>query len=568
MRTLDEQISLLKELLNIARQRKEAGETEWLEFKTNISESHSSITYERVGEYISGLSNSACLKDKPYGYLILGVEDGSWELKGTNLRMAEQKYGNQDYELWLRKNLNPKVAFDIEEFDYKNNHIVMFIIPAAVGEPTNFKNEAYVRIDSNLTKLKDFPEYLRRIYSSQMDWSAQIIENADISDLDTDAIAKARQLYVRKHEHLREEIENWDDITFLNKARITIKGQITNTAVLLLGKPESEHLISPAVARIRWILKDGVGNERDFQIETCPFVVGVDRIFSKIRNLKYRYINPELLSLMPEELDTYDPFIIREALNNAIAHQDYSCHGMINVIETEDRLLFTNLGSFIPETIKNVLTTDAPEERYRNKFLVGAMVELYMVDTIGSGIKRMFNLQRQRLFPMPDYDLSDNKVKVTIVGRVLNNEYAMLLSKDRTLSLTEIEMLNRIQMQRPLTDEEIAYLRKHKLVEGKKNALYIAKTIAGKMGKKAEYTRNKGLDENFYMEMIIKLIDQHKKVSRNDVDELLLAKLPEALNEKQKLTKIGHILSKLKKQGKIELGEKKQWIRCKETSRK
>jgi ATP-dependent DNA helicase RecG len=568
MRTLDEQISLLKELLNIARQRKEAGETEWLEFKTNISESHSSITYERVGEYISGISNSACLKDKPYGYLILGVEDGSWELKGTNLRMAEQKYGNQDYELWLRKNLNPKVAFDIEEFDYKNKHIVMFIIPAAVGEPTNFKNEAHVRIGSNLTKLKDFPEYLRRIYSSQMDWSAQIIENADISDLDTDTIAKARQLYVRKHEHLREEIENWDDITFLNKARITIKGQITNTAVLLLGKPESEHLISPAVARIRWILKDGVGNERDFQIETCPFVVGVDRIFSKIRNLKYRYINPELLSLMPEELDTYDPFIIREALNNAIAHQDYSCHGMINVIETEDRLLFTNLGSFIPETIKNVLTTDAPEERYRNKFLVGAMVELYMVDTIGSGIKRMFNLQRQRLFPMPDYDLSDNKVKVTIVGRVLNNEYAMLLSKDRTLSLTEIEMLNRIQMQRPLTDEEIAYLRKHKLVEGKKNALYIAKTIAGKMGKKAEYTRNKGLDENFYMEMIIKLIDQHKKVSRNDVDELLLVKLPEALNEKQKLTKIGHILSKLKKQGKIELGEKKQWIRCKETSRK
>ena len=133
MRTLDEQISLLKELLNIARQRKEAGETEWLEFKTNISESHSSITYERVGEYISGLSNSACLKDKPYGYLILGVEDGSWELKGTNLRMAEQKYGNQDYELWLRKNLNPKITFDIEEFDYKNNHIVMFIIPAAVG---------------------------------------------------------------------------------------------------------------------------------------------------------------------------------------------------------------------------------------------------------------------------------------------------------------------------------------------------------------------------------------------------------------------------------------------------
>ena len=569
MRTMDEQIELLESLLNIARQRKEAGETEWLEFKTNISESHSSITYERVGEYISGISNSACLKDKPYGYLILGIEDATWDLKGTNLRMPEQKMGNQDYELWLRKNLSPKVTFDIQEFDYNGNHIVMFVIPAAVGEPTYFKNEAYVRIGSNLTKLKDFPTYLRRIYSSQVDWSAQIIESATIDDLDTEAIEKARQLFARKHEHLREEMKGWDDATFLNKARITIKGQITNTAILLLGKPESEHLISPAVARIRWILKDATGSERDFQIETCPFVIAVDRIYGKIRNLKYRYINPELLSLMPEELDTYDPFIIREALNNAIAHQDYSCHGMINVIETEDRLLFTNLGSFIPDSIKSVLTTDAPEERYRNKFLVGAMVELYMVDTIGSGIKRMFYLQRQRLFPMPDYELLDNKVKVTIVGRVLNNDYAMLLSKDRMLSLIDIEMLNRIQMQRPLSDEEIAYLRKHKLVEGKKNALYIAKSIAGKIGKKADYTRNKGLDENFYTEMIIKLIDQHKQVSRKDVDELLLPKLPEALNEKQKLTKIGHMLTKLKKGGYIELGEKKQWIPGKNfTSRK
>ena len=568
MRTIEEQITLLEELLTIARQRKEVGETEWLEFKTNISESHSSITFERVGEYISGLSNSACLKDKPYGYLILGVEDGSWELKGTNLKMPEQKFGNQDYELWLRKNLSPKVTFDIEEFDYKNNHIVMFIIPAAIGEPTNFKNEAYVRIGSNLTKLKDFPEYLRRIYSSQVDWSGQVIENANMDDLDAAAIAQARVLYARKHEHLREEMNNWDDITFLNKAKITIKGQITNTAILLLGKPESEYLISPAVARIRWILKDATGNERDYQIETCPFVIGVDKIFSKIRNLKYRYINPELLSLMPEELDTYDPFIIREALNNAIAHQDYSCHGMINVIETEDRLLFSNLGSFIPDSIKSVLTTDAPEEKYRNKFLVGAMVELYMVDTIGSGIKRMFNLQRQRLFPMPDYDLSDNKVKVTIVGRVLNNDYAMLLSKDHSLSLTDIEMLNRIQMQRSLSNEEIAYLRKHKLVEGKKNALYITKAIAGIIGKKAEYTRNKGLDENFYMEMILQLIDQHKQVSRKDVDELLLVKLPEALSEKQKITKIGHILAKLKKQGKIEWGKKKQWVRCEKSSRK
>ena len=280
MRTQEEQIALLEHLLYIARKRREAGETEWLEFKTNISESHSSITYEGVGKYISGISNVACLKDKAYGYLVLGIQNGTWDIVGTNLHMHETKIGNQDYELWLRKNLSPIISFDIEEFDYKGSHIIIFVIPATNTDPVNFKGEAYIRVGSYLTKLKDFPDYIRRIYNSQKDWSGEIIEDATFDDLDTEAIAKAREWYANKHEHLREEMKSWDDVTFLNKARITKKGKITNTAILLLGKSESEHLISPAIARIRWILKDSNGNERDYCIETCPFVLAVSHIFA------------------------------------------------------------------------------------------------------------------------------------------------------------------------------------------------------------------------------------------------------------------------------------------------
>jgi ATP-dependent DNA helicase RecG len=559
MRTLEDQISLLEHLLDIACQRKEAGETEWLEFKTNISESHSSVTYEGVGRYISGISNVACLKDKSYGYLVLGIEDGTWKPVGTNLRMAETNIGNQDYELWLRRNLSPMLSFDIEEFDYKGHHVVIFVIPATTTEPVSFKGESYLRIGSNLTKLKDFPDYIRRIYNSQMDWSAEVIEEATIEDLDPKAIEKAREWYANKHEHLREEMKSWDDVTFLNKAKITRKGKITNAAILLLGKSESEYMISPAVARIRWILKDSTGNERDYSIETCPFVLGVNRIFEKIRNLKYRYMNPSLMELVPDELDTYDPFIIREALNNAIAHQDYSCHGMINVVEQEDRLIFTNMGGFIPDSIHAVLKNDAPEERYRNPFLVGAMVELKMVDTIGSGIRRMFNIQRLRFFPMPDYDFSNNKVKVTIVGRVLDMDYATLLTKDRSLTLSDVELLSRIQMHKPLSDYEIAYLRKHKLVEGRKEHLHLSKSVASSLGKKAEYTRSKGLDDSYYLNLLLDFAKEYKSVSRREVDELLLSKLPESLSEKQKQSKIGHLLTSLRKSGQIKLGNKKMW---------
>jgi len=83
MRTTEEQHKLLEDLLAQARQRMNAGETEWMEFKTNIGESRCSITYEGVGNYISGLSNSACLKYKSHGYLILGVEDSTWNVVGN-----------------------------------------------------------------------------------------------------------------------------------------------------------------------------------------------------------------------------------------------------------------------------------------------------------------------------------------------------------------------------------------------------------------------------------------------------------------------------------------------------
>ena len=60
-------------------------------------------------------------------------------------------------------------------------------------------------------------------------------------------------------------------LTFLNKAKLTIKGKITRAAIIFLGRAESEHFIGPAEAKIRWLLKDAKGNDKDYHIESCPF---------------------------------------------------------------------------------------------------------------------------------------------------------------------------------------------------------------------------------------------------------------------------------------------------------
>ena len=310
-----------------------------------------------------------------------------------------------------------------------------------------------------------------------MDWSAQIINGATIYDLSIEAIDFARKQYIEKNKKIEAEILIWDDITFLNKAKVCIQGKITKTAILLLGKPESDHFISPAQAKISWILKDKENVEKDYEHFGCPFILTINGVKNKIRNLKYRYIKDG--TLFPDEVDQFDPYIIRESLNNSIAHQDYTLNGKINVVEREDGVLtFSNPGTFIPESIEHVIRADAPESRYRNPFLSNAMVNLNLIDTTGSGIKRMFNIQRSKFFPLPEYDLSKSKVQVSIIGKVIDENYAKKLAQMHELSLEEIILLDKVSKLKPIMDDEAKRLKSKLLIEGRKPNYHISAIVA------------------------------------------------------------------------------------------
>jgi ATP-dependent DNA helicase RecG len=104
----------------------------------------------------------------------------------------------------------------------------------------------------------------------------------------------------------------------------------------MLGRPESSHFISPSTARITWILDSVNDIPRDYEHFDPPFLLNIDRVYKKIRNLTYRYLPDG--TLFPIEIQTYDPFVIRECLNNAVAHQDYELGGRIAVVESEQEL--------------------------------------------------------------------------------------------------------------------------------------------------------------------------------------------------------------------------------------
>jgi ATP-dependent DNA helicase RecG len=523
----------------IDRLRAEPRETEWLEFKANRHEP------QVLGEYLSALANSACLLGVPRGYLVFGIEDGSLAVAGTSFDpQAEKGKGGQLLPLWLSLGLQPNVGFEIHAFTYHDRQVVLFEVHPAFDRPVKFYGTAFVRDGTSKTELGKYPEKERAIWNRRVDWSAQICEQATPDDLAPEAIAKARQEYATKLPRHAGELAGWDDATFLNKARLTIRGAVTNAALLLLGRPEASALMAPAVARISWMLKNERNEELDYEHFGPPFLLNVDKVLGRIRNLTVRELPDG--TLFPVELTQYDPWVIREALHNCIAHQDYGLRGRIQVVETPDSLLLTNVGGFLPGRVEKVIEQDAPLEIYRNPFLAEAMVNLNMIDTQGGGIKRMFLKQRQRFFPMPDYDLSQpERVMVKLRGRILDERYTRILMAQTDLDLATIILLDKVQKGQRISADDAKRLKAARLAEGRYPNLIVAGRVAAVTGEKARHIRNRGFDSQYYRDLIVALVREHQPVSREDIDKLLLDKLPEMLTQEQKLNRVHNLLRQL-----------------------
>jgi ATP-dependent DNA helicase RecG len=293
-----------------------------------------------------------------------------------------------------------------------------------------------------------------------------------------------------------------------------------------------------------WILRNEQGGTVSSQHFGPPFLLSTNQLFGRIRNLVVERMPDG--TLFPEALQQYDAWVVREALHNAIAHQDYRLGGKINLSEFPDRIVLSNLGQFIPPSVEWMLQHQSPPEHYRNQWLIDAMVRLRMIDQVGSGIRRMFETQRDRNFPLPDYHIERGgrdhpRVEVTILGQILDERYTRLLMARDDIPLTDIVLLDALQKNRHLKKTDAIHLRKAGLVEGRYPNLYVSAKVAASTGGQALHIRKRGFDNRYYRDLLEDLIREHGPVSPAVVQELLLEKLPEALNDDQKRAKVRNL---------------------------
>lgn len=511
-----------------------------------LKEAKSDFSFKDLGKYFSALSNEAILRGKQDAWLIFGMDDdkvacGTSYREGNpaNLRSLKKEIADRaNNRLTLR---------EIHELRIDGKRVLAFQIPAATpGMPTAFNNAAWAREGESLGPLPiDKYEQIRQM--QRPDWSALEIENATFEDLDPAAVKKAIELFLSKHRRHSGAFADMDDRTILDMANLTKNGKITPTTLILLGKPESTQLLNGMSPRITWTLYASNGSVTSYEHFKPPFLLAIDQVLGKIRNEKYRF-NANGASLFPFEADQYEPEIIRELLNNCIAHQDYSMQGRINVEEFEDHLVFLNEGSFIPGTIENAMQPGFKPSYYRNPFLSEAMVQMDMIDTIAMGIPKVFQMQRKRYFPLPTYDLSDpTRVRVSVYGKTINESYSRLLYAKPDLPMDIVYLLDKVQKGAEITNEEAAKLHRLKLIEGRYPHISITNTLASKTGQEVSYTRSKGLNEEACKALVIQMLSETGPAPRAKITALLSDLLPSGLTDAQKAKRVSNLLAKMKK---------------------
>lgn len=523
-------------------------ETEVVEYK----EAKQSFDFEKLGRYFSALSNEANLRNAECGWLLFGVTDKR-EICGTAYRKEKRRpsIGLRSLKHKITEGLNNGLTFEeIYEFDLDGERVVAFQIPPCeFASPTTCRGIPWSREDSSLKEMPRFK--LEAIWGqSRPDWSKGASFEANLDDLDTDAVKFACERYIDKYAAKQPAITSLSEEEMLRKMGFLVHGHVTNAALVLLGRPESAAFLGGAAPRITWTLYSSEGRVEAYEHFDPPFILQVDRVLEKIRNERYRYFDSQL-TLFPTLANKYDPEVIRELLHNAIAHQDYRNSGKINVLEYEDRLVFKNEGSFIPGSIEKAIEPGYKPPYYRNRLLADAMVKTEMIDQNAIGIRNVYEIQRGRMLPLPTYDLSEpSRVSVTVYGRVLDEAYTRLLASEPDMDLETVFMLDLVQKGNPITREQAKTLRGRGLVEGRYPKLTLSSRVAGIIGTHEEYVRQKGLDASICKELIVKLL-RTRSCTRAEIVSAISHALPEDMSGEQRKKHVSYLLQELRKERRI-----------------
>ena len=393
----------LRELLSELRSL--PSETEWLEFKSNND--------QKLGEYISALSNSACIHDKEFGYVVFGIDDETHRVIGTKFTPYKKVKGNEDLIPWLSRKIEPRINFDFFSIEAEGENVVIVRVQSTTNIPVKFSGIPYVRLGSTNKKLEEFPNKQRLIWTKEP--LSPFEKGIAIENISGDDVLKLIN-YPSYFDLLNIPLPENRNAIFdkLKQEKIITQNtdsfSITNLGAILFAKHMGnfEGLYRKSV---RVIIYQGNNKLKTIKEQAGQYGYAsgfkglIDYINDKLP------MNEEIGKVFRKEVKMFPELAIRELVANALIHQDFSIKGTGPLIEIfENRVEITNPGKPLISTMRFI--DHNPQSR--NEKLAHFMRRINICEERGSGIdKVIFECEYYQL-PAPKFIEGSNYTKVIL----------------------------------------------------------------------------------------------------------------------------------------------------------
>ena len=387
-------------------------ELPWLEFK------HNNYDPDMIGEDISALANGAALDEKNCAYFIWGVENGTHKIVGTNHNLQNLKKGNEELENWLRKLLSKNADFEYHTVEMDNVTVGVMTIQCAISQPVTFQKTEYIRVGSYTKRLIEYPSVQSKLWGK--------LHNRNFEDLpvvqDLDLLTA---LHMLNHSVYFDLIEIPQPASAESIAHYMLEEgilfrqdnglySITNMGAILFAKRLADF---PKLARKAIRVVQFKGNNRlnmlKEDIGGKGYAVGFEGLIKYIEALIPT--QEVITAALREKQSAYPILAIREAVANALIHQDFSISGTGPTIELfNNRIEITNSG--IPLVDIRRIVDNPP--RSRNEKLASLMRRLRICEELGTGWDKIVISCESQQLPTPRIELYEESTRVTIFSEV------------------------------------------------------------------------------------------------------------------------------------------------------
>ena len=464
------------------------------------------------------------------GALVIGMED-RWPHKVVGTRQCENATGELESCIYRDTGIRPDVYELYENEEKKQGRVLVIEVPGRpIGKVYKFEDVALMRVGEDLRPMSD-ERYCRIVQEQEPDFSQQICDGVEIADLDDDAIRVMREKYARKQNN--DKFLALDKIQVLTDLELVVGGKVTNGALILVGKEAVIRRVLPqAAVRLEYRATEAQIPFDNRVTYTKPFFLMIDEVWHDINLRNGTFPVKEGAYIF--DVPFFNEEVIREAINNAIAHRDYRRSSETLIKLYPQRMTVINAGGF-PHgvTIDNILTVPSTP---RNRLLADVLSKTGVVERSGQGVDKIYYDTLSEGKAEPDYSNSDDfKVELTLAANIRDKGFALFIDSvqktlpdDEKLSVFEIITLAKIRDYKGLTKLDKKVVKKlvdRKLVEkiGRTSGVsyILCRSYFEFAGNPADYIRRTDWDLNQMLSIVLQFLTKFKDAKMGDFVKLL-----------------------------------------------